>query len=173
MNARPERMTPAEKASQDEALYVARGQPHRRGSADPTSDTRGTALRRFCADYRPNPLPAHCLQAGEEYGKAVIARLCAEEQRGKSLGKGDGAFEEMTDDQKRIRKESARKYVNDANAVLWTLCPRGQLPSLPRRMELMCYDNLDPDPPDYAILRRALGALARHWGFAPRSFAES
>ena len=173
MNARPERMTPAEKASQDEALAVGRGQPHRRGSADPTSDDRGTALRRFCADYRPNPLPIHCRQAGEEYRRAVIERLSAEEQRSKFLGKGDGVFEEMTDDQKRARKEKARKYVNDANAVLWALCPRGQLPSLPRRMELMCFDDFDPDEPDYAILRRGLGALARHWGFAPKSFAES
>ncbi len=140
-----------EAAMSADALSVALDQPHRLG--DPSKGA-GDALSNFCKRLRLRP---ECRRAGEQYGHQVRDDKSA---RGfHVIGQAPGEGDILTEAERAARDEAAILALAKSNGMLTLIHPR-----CPRRLELLCYDGLEPATYDEGILTNALLNLAMDFG---------
>lgn len=151
--------------ARQDALSVGLAQPHRRGS----DDTRlGTPLGRFCAAPRGAgsvPLGDHCWHAGERYAEIVRDAKTAQGFDVHGWAPSDNAVFSLTPEQIEARRDLAVSRLREADAVL-----RAAVPRLPRIMERLCYDQLEPGPYDGDAIIHGLVLLAIEWGLLKAKF---
>lgn len=145
-----------------EALSVALAQPHRRGNDNPRL---ATPLGRFCANHKPRPLGDHCYQAGERYREIIEDAKIAQGFTVHGWAPSDGGYQTMTQAQVEARKELALQRLREADQILKAIISR-----LPRALEKLAYDEIEPSPYDHGIIANGLINLANEWNLAPRKF---
>ena len=170
-----------EAREREETMATALEQPHRQGGG---GDRRTTAFGRFCEDYKPVRLGDHCYFAGERYCEVV-----REEKNARGLLVMGGAprdpgyqiFEacpqlpcKFTCDAGRCqirlkaRLDLAIGRLKEDNEVLIAIMPR-----LPRALERLVYDQLEPSVYDFGILRDGLVLLAKKYGLRAKRYGEA
>lgn len=151
-------LPPTEEAKERaENIAVALKQPHRLGSDD---NRLGTALGRFLAAQRNAGIADYGWHAGQRYAEIIKQSRTALGLYVHGWAPSDGAFVELDEDQIRAQKESSKKKLQDAEAILRKVMPR-----LPSAMARLVYDEIDPFPGDGGILVHGLINLAIEWGF--------
>ena len=151
------RQTPAELREADEIMSVVRSQPHRRGSDDPRLSE---PLGRFCALHK---LREECYRAGSQYGEITRQAKAAMGFRVPGLVAGENGALARSDDELERDKFLALKRLDDANCVLVSIMYR-----LPRAMEKLTFDQLEPSPYDESVLIAGLLDLADFFGILDR-----
>jgi hypothetical protein len=176
--ARSGYQTPAEIAETAAIMATALSQPHRRplsghegsgGYEAAKNDDRRleSVLGRFCANHKPRPLGDHCYQAGIRYAEIVREYKNAMGFDVPGWGPSDNGYLTMTPAQIAARKELAIMRKRGADEVLLALMPR-----LPRVMEKLCFDELEPSPYDEALIIDGLVLLARKFGTEPKNIRD-
>lgn len=168
-------------AERTEVLSVALAQPHRRQYAANVSAEASKAgsafarlsepLGRLCATPQPStgrPLGDHCWQAGQRYAEIVKEFKTAWGFEVGDWAPGSNGMEALTPEQIEARKQLAISRKKEADAVLTCIIPR-----LPRAMEKLCFDQLEPSPYDAGIIVNGLVNLANIWGFRQQRFGEA
>ncbi len=138
-----------EAAKHAETLAVALANPDRRG--DP-GKRAGDALAVFCVGLR-----RECYDAGEQYGRKARADKSARGFHVVDQAPGEGEI--LTEEEIEAKHQAAIMSFRESNGVLSAIHPR-----LPKRMELLCYDRLEPSIYDEDMLRNGLFNLVRHYG---------
>jgi hypothetical protein len=174
--ARSGYQTPAEIAEAQANMATALSQPHRQAIFDASggvvakSDDKRleSSLGRFCATRKPRPLGDHCYQAGIRYAEIVREYKNAMGFDVPGWGPSDNGYLTMTPAQIAARKELAIMRKRGADEVLLALMPR-----LPRVMEKLCFDELEPSPYDEALIIDGLVLLARKFGTEPKNIRDA
>jgi hypothetical protein len=152
-----------ETETQMQIMSVARNQPHRKGIDDADQSRAGAKslrmlepLGRFC---RTKGLGDACLEAGRQYGEVCRQGKAAKGFATYHAGDPERSGAVLTDAQIAAMNEVAVRRWTAAEGVLREIIMR-----LPRAMELLCFDELEPSPYDHGILAQGLYRLAKHFG---------
>jgi hypothetical protein len=167
-------------AEREEMLHVALTQPHRKGFANASAEASKAGssfsrlsepLGRLCATPQPStgrPLGDHCWQAGQRYAEIVKEFKTAWGFDVEGWAPGSNGMEPFTPEQIEARKQLAISRKKEADEVLTRIIPR-----LPRAMERLCYDQLEPSIYDASAIVNGLVKLAKIWGFGQKRFGEN
>ena len=150
--------------TQAQIMSVALNQPHRRGIKDKDQSRAGSAslrildpLGRFC---RAQGLREELWEAGRRYGEVCrqgkAAKGFATYQAREQVVAGGAT---LTDAQIAAMNQLAVQRWADAEGVL-----RGIIGRLPKAMEMLCFDELEPRPTDHGVLAQGLYRLALYFG---------
>ena len=171
--ARNDRRTAQERveaALREEALSVARSQPHRASAHDTDDHVLESALGRFCLKAwppRPSPLDgrdlnashrSQMIEAGNRYGEIVHQHRVLIGIGGGSRGSSEGMSVALTDEQIMVNCHAAQIKRDDADAVLRRVHARAV-----SRMMSLCVDEMDPTPYQESLAKHCLWALAVHF----------
>ncbi len=155
-------------AEEEDAMSVALSQPHRRDCPDAAEARRAGSvssrlsepLGRLCARLR---LRDELWYAGGDYAKIVRAAKMAKEFDVIGLSSSDTPGEPLSEKEIEAKRIKALTKFEQTNEVL-----RAVMPRLPRAMERLCYDQLEPAPRDESLLKHGLLVLAVDFGLLKR-----
>ena len=132
--------------TQAQIMSVALNQPHRRGIKDKDQSRAG--------------LREELWEAGRRYGEVCrqgkAAKGFATYQAREQVVAGGAT---LTDAQIAAMNQLAVQRWADAEGVL-----RGIIGRLPKAMEMLCFDELEPRPTDHGVLAQGLYRLALYFG---------